>query len=417
MQYSRLIACSALLSLALSACTGDNVVEVKYADIPGQETAAVDSVSADSVVALPDSATIKPDTSAVAPDTATVDSAKADTVKAEPVKPLRVGPVSQYGQLQAGKNKEGMGYIYGSCDGVADGKEVQVRGMSLYWSIKKDALEFYTEKGVNTMVKEMNIEVLRLAEATEELWGDAIYGYPLDPDGKRPIIKEVVEAAVKNDIYVIIDWHSHNAELQMDYASEFFEDMAKNYGHLDNVIFEIYNEPKGGWGIAKANDYWPEIKTYADSIIKIIRKYSDNLIVVGNPFFSQYPNVALKKPIDDKNVAYTFHYYANSHAADKEGKNVEEAIEGGYSVFITEWGTGNADGKGTPSTAKNEAWQEWVDSYKLSWANWSASRIDEGTAAFKPESSADSLIYTASGEMVKSFLEKTPKSYTACPAK
>lgn len=276
---------------------------------------------------------------------------------------------------------------------------------------------FYKEAAINTMVQQMNIEVIRLAEATEEMWGDGIYGFPMDPEGKRPIIKEVVESAVKNDIYVIIDWHSHNAELQMDYASEFFEEMARDYGHLDNVIFEVYNEPKGGWGIAKADAYWPEIKAYADSMIRIIRKYSDNLVIVGNSFYSQYPNVALKAPIDDSNVAYTFHYYANSHAADKEGKNVEDAIKGGYSVFITEWGTGNADGKGTPSTARNNTWQTWVDTYKLSWANWSASRIDEGTAAFKPESTEENLVFSTSGEMVKSFLAKNPSSYTLCPTR
>lgn len=81
-------------------------------------------------------------------------------------------------------------------------------------------------------------------------------------------------------------------------ASEFFEYVAQTCGHLDNIIFEVYNEPKGSWGI---------------------------------------------------------------NAANKEGKNVDEAIKAGYSVFITEWGTGNADSKGTPGVAANDKWQTWVD--------------------------------------------------------
>ncbi len=333
-----------------------------------------------------------------------------------PLKPLRVGPVSQYGQLMAGK-PDGIGYIYGSCEGAVSGKEVQVRGMSLYWSIMEAALDFYTEPAINTMVREMNVEVIRIAEATVESWGDGYMGYGKDPETAQQFIQQVVDAAIRNDIYVIFDWHSHTAEKQVDMAGEFFEYVAKTYGHLDNVIFEVYNEPKGSWGLPAANEYWPEIKAYADSMISIIRKYSDNLIVVGNPFYSQYPNVAIEDPIDDDNVAYTFHYYANSHKASSEGKNVEQAMNAGYSVFITEWGTGNADGKGTPGVAANNTWQNWVDKNKLSWANWSASRIPEGTAAFDPASTSRNLIYTPSGAMVKGFLEKSPTRYTACASK
>ena len=51
----------------------------------------------------------------------------------------RVGPVSQYGQLQAGKNTNGAGRIYGSCPAYStSGNEVQVQGMSLFWSIAAD---------------------------------------------------------------------------------------------------------------------------------------------------------------------------------------------------------------------------------------------------------------------------------------
>jgi len=53
----------------------------------------------------------------------------------------RVGPVSQYGQLQAGKLSNGQGRIFGSCNAYND-VPVQVRGMSLYWSLSNDATEF-----------------------------------------------------------------------------------------------------------------------------------------------------------------------------------------------------------------------------------------------------------------------------------
>jgi endoglucanase len=37
------------------------------------------------------------------------------------IQPTRVGPVSQYGALQAGKNSAGEGRIYGIVQGVIDG--------------------------------------------------------------------------------------------------------------------------------------------------------------------------------------------------------------------------------------------------------------------------------------------------------
>ena len=84
---------------------------------------------------------------------------------AQDITPTRVGPVSQYGKLIAGKNSQNKGQIYGSCEGVKDGAEVQVRGMSLYWSLMDEALDFWSEDGITTMVKDMKIQIVRAAMA------------------------------------------------------------------------------------------------------------------------------------------------------------------------------------------------------------------------------------------------------------
>lgn len=325
----------------------------------------------------------------------------------------RIGPVSQYGELIAAA-PTGEGRIYGKCKGAVAGNEVQVRGMSLYWSIMPRAVEFFTEAAITTMVKDMKIEIIRIAVATDENWGGGIMGFNRDPDTQRQLIKQVVDAAVKNDIYVIIDWHSHTAENQLMEAYNFFTEMAMTYGHLDNVIFEVYNEPKGSWGLAKGEAYWPTIRNYAETVISAIRLFSDNLVLVGTPFYDQFPNAALSSPVNFSNVAYTFHYYANSHSVVKEGANAVNAMRGGLSIFVSEWGTGNADGKGTPGLEANNEWQNWLNNYKLSSANWSASKINEGTAAFTGESTENQLYYSESGTLVKYYLSTNPDSYTQC---
>lgn len=336
---------------------------------------------------------------------------------AQSIKPNRIGPVSQYGQLITGKNSASEGRIYGSCKGVAEGSEVQVRGMSLYWSLLAAATDFWTETGVTSMVNDMNIQIVRAAMATgTENWGGPYKGYQLDATNQKNLVSAVVEAAIKNDIYVIIDWHSHEATGQVESAKSFFSEMAQKYGSYDNVIFEIFNEPQD---IA-----WENIKNYANQIIPAIRAHSDNLILVGTRAWDQHPEEVIGNEVTDSknNTAYTLHYYAMSHCVSGsyswggscEGANGEKAIKAGLSVFISEWGTGTADGGGTPGQAKNDEWQAFANKYKISWANWSASRINEGTAAFTEGSIANNLQYSASGNLVKSYLATNPTSYTAC---
>ncbi|SOE56585.1 endoglucanase [Fibrobacter sp. UWT3] len=335
------------------------------------------------------------------------------------ITPTRVGPVSQYGQLMTGKNSQGKGQIYGSCEGVKDGAEVQVRGMSLYWSLMPQAVEYWSEEGITTMVNDMKIQIVRAAMATgNEDWQGGYKGYASDPNTQKNLMKTVVEAAIKNDIYVIIDWHSHEAHKQTDAAKNFFKEMAETYGQYDNVIFEVYNEPQ--------QISWSEVKNYANQVIQVIRQYSDNLVLVGNPSWDQNPSDAIGNEVNDskKNTAYTLHYYANSHnwsgnydwGGESEGSKGEKAMNAGLSVFVSEWGTADASGGGDPNQSRNKSWQDYVNKHKLSWANWSASYISEGTAAFQNGSSKTSLQYTTSGNLVKGYLATNPTSYKACKA-
>ena len=345
---------------------------------------------------------------------------------AQAITPTRVGPVSQYGQLITGKNSAGEGHIYGSCEGVKDGAEVQVRGMSLYWSLMPQAVEYWSEEGITSMVRDMNIQIVRAAMATgSEDWngeynGQKLQGYGSNPTLQKNLMKTVVEAAIKQDIYVIIDWHSHNANNQTEASKAFFQEMAQTYGQYDNVIFELFNEPE--------DISWSIVKDYANQVIPTIRQYSDNLILVGNPRWDQKPHWAARDGVTDSgnNTAYTMHFYAVDHCiygteglgdGDRDkcpGQSAEDAIKAGSAVFVSEWGTGDKSGGGYPDATKNQNWQEFINKYKLSWANWSASHISEGTAAFSGGSNKNSLQYSASGDVVKGYLATNPTSYTKC---
>lgn len=315
----------------------------------------------------------------------------------------RVGPVSAYGQLQAGTNSSGKGQIYGSCKGVTSGNEVAVQGMSLFWSIASDVgAPFWTADYVSGLVQKQNIQLIRAPMGVDEDWGAGNY---FNKNGYyQSLMNTVVQAAIDNDIYVIIDYHSHKASDNVENAKTFFSYMAEKWGKYDNVIFEIFNEP--------TTQSWDTIKTYADTVVSTIRQYSDNLILVGSRSWDQFPNEASSNPVTDSknNTAYTFHYYAGSHSTGKEGANAVSAMNSGLSVFVSEWGTVNADGGGSVS-GTSSTWLSWMNQHKLSGANWSVSNKNEGASYF----SGSAWNYSESGKWVNTnIFSKLPTSYTAC---
>ena len=78
----------------------------------------------------------------------------------------------------------------------------------------------------------------------------------------------MLHLVIKQDMYVIIDWHILSDNNPMTYkeeAKDFFDTVSKKYKDSPNVIYEICNEPNG-------NTNWNnDIKPYADEIIKVIR--------------------------------------------------------------------------------------------------------------------------------------------------
>lgn len=124
-------------------------------------------------------------------------------------------------------------------------------------------------------------------------------GFLENPAENERKLRVMIEAAIQRDVYVIVDWHSHHAEASTDQAVGFFARIARDYGHHDHVIYEIYNEPK--------DSQWNEIKGYAQKVIRSIRKHDpDNLIIVGSGEWSQRVDDPARDPIRGwPNIAYT----------------------------------------------------------------------------------------------------------------
>ena len=162
-------------------------------------------------------------------------------------------------------------------------------------------------------------------------------GYIREKDWSKEKIKVVVDAAIKENIYVIIDWHSHN--IRLNEAKEFFVEMATTYGKYPHVIYEIFNEPE--------QQSWPDVKAYSTELIKTIREIDpDNIILVGSPHWDQDIHIVADDPIKGyDNLMYTPHFYAATHKQWLRDRG-DYALGKGVPLFISESAGMGANGNG-----------------------------------------------------------------------
>ncbi|MFA6837075.1 MAG: cellulase family glycosylhydrolase, partial [Fibrobacteraceae bacterium] len=195
----------------------------------------------------------------------------------------------------------------------------------------------------------------------------------------------------------------------------FFAKVAQRYAGIPNIIWEVYNEP--------VNTSWSTIQSYANTVIGSIRNYSDNLALVGTSNWSQNPQEANSSPVNAKNVAYVLHFYAGSHSVGSYGSNITSAMGAGHAVFISEWGTTDANGSGSVSSSETANWISFMESNKISNCNWSlrqasstlnntteASALFTGSTNLTTQEALSNATYSTSGSLVKNYLTTYSKS-------
>ena len=283
---------------------------------------------------------------------------------------------------------------------LADGTAKSFAGHSLFWSNDGWGGEnFYNAEVVADLKDNWDSSIIRAAMGVEHE-----NGYLARPSSNENKVRAIVDAAIANDMYVIIDWHSHSAESNTGAAIDFFNRMSADYGHLDNVIYEIYNEP--------VNASWATIKSYAEQVIPAIRQNDpDNLIIVGTPFYSQRVDEASANPItSSSNIAYTLHFYAGTHF-DGVRNNARIALNNGIALFVTEWGTINANGDGAVNNNNTDAWMSFLLENNISHANWAVNDKLEGASIYYPGGSS----LTSSGSKVFDIVKNWPYKIDSGP--
>ncbi len=271
------------------------------------------------------------------------------------------GGVSKHGALQVLGNQ--------LCD--EKGAPVVLRGMSSH------GLQWYGQFASYEAIKataDYGANLFRVAMYTGE------GGYLSNP-ALQDAAFAAVDAAIQNDMYVILDWHILSDGNPMDHLTEakaFFAAAARRYRDNPAVLYEICNEPNGNVSWSK------DIKPYAQAVIETIRAAgSKGVILVGSSTWSQDIHLAAADPLTGENLMYTLHFYAGTHG--KELRDRIDQVRGqGLAVFVSEWGTSRADGSGGVFIDAAKEWLDFLKQRGISWANWSLCDKNETSAALRP---------------------------------
>ncbi|MET7863547.1 cellulase family glycosylhydrolase [Micromonospora taraxaci] len=265
-------------------------------------------------------------------------------------------PVERHGQLR----------VCGTTMCDKSGARVQLRGISSMWLNWETAPYAENLSALRWMRDNWNLQVIRAAMGVEPAGA-----YLSDPNKARTQVETIINNAVTAGVYVIVDWHAHEAQNNQSQAVAFFGDLARRYGHLPNVIWEPYNEPlQVSWTNV--------IKPYHQAVVSAIRAADpDNIVVLGTPTWSQDVDVAAASPVSGTNLMYTLHFYSCTHGSALRAKG-DAAIRAGLALFVTEWGASNADGGLDGRSCLPEA-QSWIDWMKANGISWTAWKLDVGT--------------------------------------
>ncbi len=289
----------------------------------------------------------------------------APTVASQSAAPKTTGttPVAINGQLNVCGNK--------LCNQF--NKPIQLRGVSTH------GLQWHyaclNDASIKALATDWKADVVRIAMYVDE------GGYKTDPAGFTTKVEAVVDLAIANGMYAVIDWHiltPGDPNANLDGAKEFFAVVSKKYADKPNVFYEIANEPNGV--------SWDQVKTYANQVIPIIRANApDNIMIVAtrgcsslNMVNGQSTDVVTGAPVAGTNLMYACHFYAASHTDDWRNKLAAAADK--LPVFVTEWGTPTYSGDGGNDLASAQQWIDLMAQKGISWTTWNFSADGQSSA-------------------------------------
>ncbi len=219
-------------------------------------------------------------------------------------------------------------------------------------------------------------------------------------------VYSIIDECIKQDMYIIIDWHTIKEGDPNKYkteAEEFFGLISNKYRDVPNVIYEICNEPNSqsaGYTVT-----WDMIKNYATDVINVIRTNSSNsVIIVGTPDNSHQIVQIVGKTLPYENLMYALHMYPSSNFPIIDQLLI--AQKNNIPIFVSEWGSMKNN---LVDKAMANYFVKTFDCYNLSWAYFELGDDQNITkaAAVKQgmwDNTLEDNVLSDSGKYIKSIL-------------
>lgn len=265
------------------------------------------------------------------------------------------------------------------------GNPVQLKGASSMWLNWETGAYSGSKAGLAYARDHWKLSVIRAAMGIDSANAYLTGGH----ERMLSKVETIIKNAISTGVYVLVDWHTEKAVEQEAEASEFFAGLARKYGAHPNLIWELYNEPRGY--------EWERIRQYHEAVVDAIRAEDpDNVIVMGTPNWSQDVDTASLDPVRPAtgatNLMYALHFYTCTHQQRHRDKGTT-AIANGLPIFVTEFGATPANGgtKDSPHICRDDAnlWFEWMAANNVSGVAWKLDQCGDTSCIFTGKAPLD----------------------------
>jgi endoglucanase len=223
-----------------------------------------------------------------------------------------------------------------------------------------------------------------------------------------------IDLITKLGAYAIIDLHyrsNYKSFMLRRRARKSWNRIAARYGYNNKVLFEVFSNPQKphNWNLFKKKIAWP--------MIKIIRKYSSNIIIVNSPDNNKFISSAAANPLGGSNIVYAAHLFPNS-LKDNKWKEKFNLATSKIPVIVTSWGFDqNSEDPSLHADIKNyaEPLSKWFDEKKVSniaWVFdnvWSSSVVDKDWNLVFEENSMGKFLESFLKRNLEALPEPSPK--------
>lgn len=137
----------------------------------------------------------------------------------------------------------------------------------------------------------------------------------------KEILNPIVSLTKKLELYCCLDWHAQGNpytnktrefgnelirgyekyDAKKEVAFSALEKLSKLYGKEKHIIFDVFSMP-----IDIKNEDWVNI---SQKFVEVVRKNSNNIIIINGTNWSSDLSWTLKNPIKSKNIVYGVAYY------------------------------------------------------------------------------------------------------------